>query len=97
VSIDSLAYLRDGPVMDRALIISYLQTAKQRLKTSERLILNQCKLIWSLERTGEDTTSAMAVFREMERRQLKYLADRERLLAELGLVDAGGGATTDRR
>jgi len=97
VSIDSLAYLRDGPVMDRALIISYLQTAEQRLITSERLILKQCKLIWSLERTGEDTTSAMAVFREMERRQLKHLADRERLLAELGLVDAGGGATTDRR
>jgi hypothetical protein len=76
--------------MDRALIISYLQTAEQRVATSERLIVNQCKLIWSLERAGEDTTSAMAVFREMERRQLKHLADRDRLLAELG--DAGEAA-----
>ncbi len=92
MSIDSLAYANNLTRMDRALIISYLQTAQQRLKTSERLILNQCKLIWSLERTGEDTTSAMAVFREMERRQLKHLADRERLLAELGLVDAGEAA-----
>ena len=78
--------------MDRALIISYLQTAEQRIATSERLILNQCKLIWSLERAGEDTTSAMAVFREMERRQSKYLADRDRLLAELGVVDTGEAA-----
>jgi|SRR5687767_245194 len=74
--------------MDRALIMSCLQAAEAEVAKSERLIVNQCKLIWSLERAGEDATRAIALFREMERRQLEHLDDRERLLAELRVADA---------
>ena len=74
--------------MDRALIISCLQAAEAGVANSERLIVNQCQLIWSLERTGEDTTNAIALFREMERMQLEHLDDRDQLLAELRVADA---------
>jgi hypothetical protein len=74
--------------MDRALIISCLQAAEAEVANSERLIVNQCKLIWSLERTGQDTTSAIALFREMERMQLEHLDDRDRLRAEFAVIDA---------
>jgi len=73
--------------MDRASILSHLQAAERRVATSERRVVSQCKLIWSLERGGEDTTRAIAVLREIEERQLGYLADRDRLLAELSVAD----------
>jgi hypothetical protein len=74
--------------MDRVLILICLQAAEKHVATSEQLIVNQCKLIYSLERAGEDTTRAIALFREMERRQLEHLADRDQLLAELSVADA---------
>jgi hypothetical protein len=81
--------------MDRALIISCLQAAETEVANSERLIVNQCKLIWSLERAGEDATRAIALFREMERRQLEHLDDRDQLLAELRMADAVDRARTN--
>jgi hypothetical protein len=74
--------------MDRALIISCLQAAEAEVAKYERQIVNQCKLIWSLERTGEDTTNAIALFREMERMHLEHLDDRDQLLAEFAVIDA---------
>ena len=81
--------------MDRASILSHLQAAERRVATSERRVVSQCKLIWSLQRAGEDTTSAIAVLREIEERQLGYLADRDRLLAELGLAEAQEAANAN--
>lgn len=78
--------------MDRATIIYYLQAAEKHVATSEQLIVNQCKLIWSQQRAGEDTTRSIALFREMERRQLEHIEDRDQLLAELAAADAVGAA-----
>ena len=74
--------------MNRVFILSCLQAAEKHIASSEHVIVDQCNLIHRLERASDDTTSEVALFREMEQRQLEHLDDRDRLLAELRLVDA---------
>ena len=74
--------------MDPA-VRSSLQSAESDVAASERLIVDQCRLIASLEHAGANTAEAIALFREMERRLLQRVANRDRLLAYLGLADAG--------
>ena len=53
--------------MDRDLILSYLKAAEEHVANGERRIAKHCDLVSTLERAGHDTTSAIALLREMER------------------------------
>jgi len=74
--------------VDRALIISMLQAAEDHLALGARQIAKQCDLVSQLERDGVDTTDAIALLREMERTQEQHVADRDRLRAELAVLNA---------
>ena len=74
--------------MDRALILSYLKTAEEHVANGERRIAKHCNLVSTLKRAGHDTTSAIALLREMEKTQAQHNADRDRLRAELDVLDA---------
>ena len=60
--------------MDRALLISYLQAAEEHVANIEQHIADQRELISTLERTGQNATSAIAQLREMEQTQMQHLA-----------------------
>ena len=77
-----------GLSMDRALIISYLQAAEDHVATGQVLIADQRDLIATLERTGNHATSAIARLRQMEQAQTQYIAERDRLRAELAMLNA---------
>jgi TolA-binding protein len=81
--------------MDRALILSYLQAAEEHVADIEQDIADQRDLISTLERTGRDAASAIAVLRGMEETQRQHVADRERLRAELAVLNAGEAARAD--
>ena len=51
--------------MDRALIISYLQAAEEQVANGDRQIARHCDLI-SNYRGGQNTTSAIALLRELK-------------------------------
>jgi hypothetical protein len=78
--------------MDRALIISFLQSAEDRVANGEQDIADQCDLVSTLERTGHAATSAIARQRQMEQAQMQRIADREWLRAELTALNAGEAA-----
>jgi hypothetical protein len=73
--------------MDRALILSYLKAAEEHVANGERRIAKHCDLVSTLKRAGHDTTSAIALLREMEKTQAQHRADRDRLRAELAVLD----------
>jgi hypothetical protein len=75
--------------MDWALILSYLQAAEEHIANGVQDIADQRDLIAALERTGRTATSAIARLREMEKTQTRHIADRERLRAELAVLNAG--------
>jgi hypothetical protein len=81
--------------MDRALILSYLRTVEEHVANGVQDIADQGDLISTLERTGHNATSAIARLREMEKTQTRHIADRERLRAELVVLDAVEGAKED--
>ena len=74
--------------MDRALLISYLQAAADRVSNGEQVIADQCDLISTLERTGHRAASATALLRQLEQRQVQHVAERDRLREELAVSDA---------
>ena len=74
--------------MDRALILSYLKAAEEHVANGERRIAKHCDLVSTLKRAGHDTTSAIALLREMEKIQAQQCADRDRLRAELAVMEA---------
>jgi hypothetical protein len=74
--------------MDRDLILSYLKAAEEHVANGERRIAKHCDLVSTLERAGHDTTSTIALLREMEKMQVQHRADRDRLRAELAGLDA---------
>jgi hypothetical protein len=74
--------------MDRALIVSYLQAAEERIKNGERDIAAQRDLISALERTGHAGTGAIVQLRVMEQAQIQHVAERDRLRAELAELSA---------
>ena len=79
-------------LMDRVFILSCLHAAEKHIASFEQLIVDQCGLIRSLERANQATNSAIALFRDMEQKQLKHLDERDQILAELRVVDAVGAA-----
>ena len=79
--------------MDRALLISYLQAAEDRVALIEQQIANQRGVISSLRRAGHDTSSASAQLNVMEQTHMQYVGDRDRLRAELAVINAGEGGT----
>jgi len=81
--------------MDRALLISYLRAAEEHVSNDVQDIADQRELISTLERTGHNATSAIARLREMEKTQTRHLADRERLRAEVAVVNAVEAAKED--
>ena len=82
--------------MDRALLIAYLQAAENHVAVIEQQIANQRGLISSLRRLGHDTSSACAQLRVMEQTHMQYVGDRDRLRAELAVLNAGEGGTGRR-
>jgi len=74
--------------MDRALIISYLQAAEEQVANGDRQIARHCDLIFTLERAGHDTTSAIALLRELKQMQIQHVAERDRLRDELAVLSA---------
>ena len=74
--------------MDRDLILSYLKAAEEQVANGERRIAKHCDLVSTLKRVGHDTTSAIALLREMEKTQAQHRADLDRLRAELAVLDA---------
>ena len=74
--------------MDRALIISYLQDAEDQVANGQQHIADQCDLISTLERTGHHATSAIARLRVMEQTQTQHIANRDRLCAELAMLNS---------
>ena len=68
--------------------ISYLQAAEDHVATGQQHIADQCDLISTLERTGHHATSAIARLRVMEQTQTQHIADRDRLRAELAMLNA---------
>jgi cell division septum initiation protein DivIVA len=89
---DRVLYLRDGDdpyglVMDRPLVISCLQTAEARVANGKQEIADQQDFVLTLERTGHAATSAVARLREMERVQAQHIVERDRLRAELEVLN----------
>lgn len=74
--------------MERALIVSYLQAAEEKVANGERQIARHSDLISTLERAGHDTASATALLRELKQMQMQLVAERDRLRAELAVLSA---------
>jgi ATP-dependent protease ClpP protease subunit len=74
--------------MDRALIVSDLQAAEERLENGEQDIADQRDLILTLKLTGHTATSAIAQLLVMEQTQIQHVAERDRLRAELAELSA---------
>jgi len=81
--------------MDRTLILSYLRAAEEHVANDVQDIADQRDLISTLERTGHNATSAIARVSEMEKTQTRHIADRERLRAELAVLNAAAAAKED--
>jgi len=81
--------------MDRALIISYLQAAEEHVANDDQQIADQRDFVSTLERTGHSATSAISLLRELEQTQLQHIADRDRLRAELAVLNAVEAAKAD--
>jgi hypothetical protein len=74
--------------MDRALILTYLQAAEDYVSSGERQITNLRDFILSLKCARSDTASEVARMHEMEKAQIGHKAKRDRLRAELAVLDA---------
>src|SRR5688572_238724 len=81
--------------MDRALIVTSLQAADDRIAIGARQISKQRDYVSRLEREGEDTTNATALLREMQRTQESHIAHRDRLREKLAALKAAKGAKPD--
>ena len=63
---------------------SRLLHAEALVGQADRRVVNQRRLVARLERNGEDSSAARAQLAELEQRRSQYLAERDRLLKELG-------------
>jgi hypothetical protein len=78
--------------MDRALIVTSLQAAEDRIAVGARQISKQREFVSRLEREGRNTTDATSLLREMQRTQESLVAHRDELLAKLAALKAAKGA-----
>ena len=76
--------------MDRALIVTSLQAAEDRVAFGARQISKQRDFVSRLEREGRNTTDATSALREMQRTQESHVAHRDELRAKLAALRAKG-------
>jgi hypothetical protein len=81
--------------MDRALVVTSLQAAEDRIAIGARQISRQRDLVSRLEREGQDTTNAITSLMAMQRAQESLLFHRERLRAELAALKAAKAGKTN--
>jgi hypothetical protein len=70
--------------MDREMLQRHLAQAEQHIETGRKHIARQHEIITELERDGHETTMARALLDQFEQSQAIHIADRERILRELG-------------
>ena len=75
-------------MMDRASILTYLSAVEEHISSGERRIIGHRDFILSLKCAGCDTTDEVALLREMEQARIEHLAERDRLQAELAVLNA---------
>lgn len=78
--------------MDRALIVTSLQAAEDRIAIGARQISKQREFVSQLEREGRNTTDAASLLREMQRTQESHVAHRDELRAKLAALKPAKGA-----
>jgi hypothetical protein len=81
--------------MERALIVTSLQAAEDRIAIGARQISKQRDYVSQLEREAKDTTDATVLLREMQRTHESHIAQRDRLREKLAALKAAKGAKTD--
>jgi hypothetical protein len=81
--------------MDRALVVTSLQAAEDRIAIGARQISKQREFIRRLEREGEDATEATASLQKMQRTHESHLFHRERLRAEFAALKAAKAEKRD--
>jgi len=81
--------------VDRSLIISLLQAAEDHVASGARQIAKQRDLISQLRLAGEDATDAVSLLHEMQRTQEQHVDDRDRLRAQLAVLNAAEAAKAD--
>ena len=81
--------------MDRALIVTSLQAAEDRIAIGARQISKQRDFVSQLEREAKDATDATALLCEMQRTQESHIAHRDRLREKLAALKGAKGAKTD--
>jgi hypothetical protein len=72
--------------MDRPLVERHLAQAEQRVSEGKRHIANQRELVAELERDGHPTEQACRLLAQFEEIQALYIADRDRVWAELAAM-----------
>ena len=80
--------------VDRAIIINMLQAAEDHVASGANRIAKQRDLISQLGLAGEDATGAVALLHEMQRTHEQHVDDRDRLRAELAVLNATEAAKT---
>ena len=78
--------------VDRALIVTSLQAAEDRIAIGARQISKQREFVSQIEREGRDTTDATSLLREMQLTQESLVAHRDELRAKLAALKAAKGA-----
>jgi hypothetical protein len=78
--------------VDRAIIINMLQAAEDHVASGATQIAKQRDLISRLGGAGEDATGAVALLHELQRTQERHVEDRDRLRAELAVLNAAEAA-----
>jgi hypothetical protein len=71
--------------MDRALAEQHLTVAERLVAQSQSLIVRQRQLIAEIEGNGHASATARELLRQLQETQAIHVADRDRLLKELGL------------
>ena len=70
--------------MDREMLQRHLEQTEVHLAASDKLIADQRALLARLEQRGFDIASATGVLGNLEELRKLHVADRDRLLGELG-------------
>jgi len=66
------------------MLLRHLAIAEPHVALGENHLARQEQLIASMDRKGRDTTDALAVLATMRATQTLHVADRDRLLADVG-------------
>lgn len=70
--------------MDKAILQDHLAHADRHVLEGNGHIARQREIVATLEREGHDTVAARALLAQFEELQAMHIADRDRLLRELG-------------